>query len=277
MKRIIFTLTLVISFFAVVKAEPIFKDINFDDGTWAMVGVPLHNYQKLPIQEEMGTFICEDIAFMKEVQKSWALEYTNEDKCDYHYSLKLYKNGDIEQTVMINLYCGYLTSDGLSYSFNPALFSRFKAVSKPVSWSRISFQDSEVAIKSITKLDRAKGVYWYEDINPYLFKGSLGMAFNNIPYDANRDSLKKSIEATIRTQTGSADFYLVERGYTMPEYDNGMLYISYTLNCNENIAKKLEKNPNVTFGWKPHLNKGEPIRVVAIGVDEKRYKSLIEN
>ncbi|MBX7242651.1 MAG: hypothetical protein K1X92_12990 [Bacteroidia bacterium] len=255
-----------------VKADKILADMDFSNGEWVMVGVPLHNYQLLPVQQEMGTFICKDVAFMQDIQKVWDFEYTNEDKCDYHYTLKFYQNKELKRTVTLNLHCGYVTSEGLSYFFDPVLFNRFKAVSKPVDWSRINFEDQEVLKKAITRLSKAKDIYWYEDVKPYLYKGFVMMSFNNLPWDANQDSLQKTVEAAIKAQVNSSDFYVFQKGY---QVDNDLMYVSYQVNCNENIAKKMDKMSNMITSWKPHMTKGEVLRVVAIGVDEERYGKIM--
>ena len=267
-------LLLCLFFFGIhsLHADRILSEMDFNNGNWVMVGVPLHNYQLLPVQQEMGTFICKDVAFMQGIQKTWDFEYTAEDKCDYHYTLKFYRDKELVQTITLNLHCGYVTSDGLSYSFDPALFNKFKAVSKPVDWSRISFQDEEVLKKAISKLNKANDIYWYEDVRPYQFTGYVMMGLNNIPWDANQDSLRQTVEATLKKEVGNNDFYVFQKGYEMR---GDLIYVSYEINCSEQIAKKIAKNTAVVTSWKPHLPKGETIRVVAIGLNEERYNRLM--
>ena len=35
--------------------------MDFSSGDWALVGVPVHNYRMMPIQEELGTFVTKDV------------------------------------------------------------------------------------------------------------------------------------------------------------------------------------------------------------------------
>lgn len=271
MKKIIIVFLLFLHFSA-AKADKILRDIDFSSGEWVMVGVPLHNYQFLPVQEEMGTFICKDVNFMKDIQKNWDFEYTNEDKCDYHYSIKFYKNKDLAQTMTLNLHCGYITYDGLSYAFDPTLFNRFKAVSKPVDWSRINFENDDMLKKAVATLSKTSDVYWYEDVKQYQYKGYLNLAYSNLPWDVNQDSLKAAVENAIKEKTGAKDFYIQQKGYTV---NGDFLYMSYQVSCDENVAKKIAKFPNAVTKWKAHIEKGEVVHVVAIGINESKYRKIM--
>lgn len=263
---------LILLHFTAAKADKVLGDVDFSSGEWVMIGVPIHNYQYLPIQQELGTFICKDLSFMKELQRAWDLEYTDADKCDYHYSIKLYKDKEVFRTYTLNLHCGYLTYDGLSYTFDPQLFSRFKAYAKPVDWSRINFENEEMLKKAVSTLTKTPDVYWYDDVSQYKYKGYLNMFYNNIPWDANQDSMLEVVAAEVRAKAGNEDFYVQQKGYTL---NGDYIYISYQINCDESNAKKIAKHPNISTKWKAHMEKGSIIRVVAIGVNESRYKKLM--
>lgn len=270
---------LLLAFMFLLQFIPLFADkilskMDVSSGDWVLIGVPVHNYRLLPVQEEMGTFICKDNDFIKKIQKEWDLEYTNEDKCDYHYTLKFYKDRKLMKTLKLNLYCGYITDDGISYSFNPELFDKFKSVAKPVPWSRISFKDFGVMKKALTVLDNSPDVYWYEDVNPYQYDGFFMMGVNNIPWDADLDSLYVDVKKMVEQKTGSNNFYLTQSHYEL-KGDN--LFIRYLVNCDEEYYKKTnaEKTPGRITGWKPHFEKGDSVRVVAIGVNESKYRKLM--
>lgn len=271
MKKIVSILLLLLQISA-LKADKILNNLDFSSGEWVMVGVPIHNYQFLPIQQEMGTFICKDVNFMKSIQKSWDFEYTNEDKCDYHYTIKLYKNKELVETMTLNLHCGYITYDGLSYTFDPVLFNQFKSVAKPVDWSRINFENDEMLKKAVLTLSKTSDVYWYEDVKQYQYKGFVNMAYSNLPWDINQDSMYNTVVASVKEKLGNSDFYLQQKGYTV---NGDLLYMSYILNCDEANAKKLAKQANVITKWKAHIEKGEVIHVVAIGVNESKYKKIM--
>jgi hypothetical protein len=258
--------------FSLVKADKILNDLELNSGEWVMVGVPIHNYQLMPIQQELGTFICKDVSFMREIQKQWDFEYTNEDKCDYHYAIKFYHNKQIVKTITLNLHCGYVTNDGLSYTFDPTIFNRFKQVSKPVDWSRISFEDDAVLKKAIKTLSVTNDVLWYEDVQPYQYKGYFTMSYSRLPWDVDLDSLHKEVENEVKSKTGNKEFYVQLKGYSV---ENDNMYVSFQVNCNEELAKKANKIPATATKWKAHLEKGQKLYVVAIGLNETKYRKLM--
>lgn len=273
MKKILVLLVL-LAHISFSYADKVLSDIDFSKGDWILVGVPMHNYQMLPIQKDLGTFMCKDVDFMKEIQNNWDLEFTEEDKCDYHYTLKLYNAGVLKKTLTLNLHCGYLTNEGLSYSFNPALFEKFKSVSKPVDWSRISFADEEILRKAIAKLSATKDVYWYENVKPFQYKGAFLMSFENLSWNTNLDSLYKEVDVELKKISGGDNLYLNQQYYAVNE---DIMSISYQVNCNEDVANKFEKYPARITKWRQHVAKGDTVRVVAIGVDEARYRKIMGN
>ncbi|MEL7340715.1 MAG: hypothetical protein AAGM67_09535, partial [Bacteroidota bacterium] len=81
-------ITFIIVFFAAINfaaAKNILADLTLNKGDWALVGVPLHNYQLIPIQQELGTFITKNKRLLAQLQTDWDFERTFEDDCDYHY------------------------------------------------------------------------------------------------------------------------------------------------------------------------------------------------
>ncbi len=253
------------------SAKKVIEDLDFDTGDWALIGVPLHNYKSLPIQRDLGTFITKDRAFMQQIQQSWDLALTFEDKCDYHYALKFYREGELINTIKLNLHCGYLTSDGFSYSFNPSEFERFKQHAKPISWSRISFGDLDLLKKAIQRLDKTKGVYWYEDIDQYRYPGYFMLSVNGLPWSSNLDSLHTTIQAQIQAQVNSDRFYL-KKYYHVFRYD--YIHVRYIVNCEESLAKRVEMKQ--ALGWRSHLAGRDSVRIVAIGVDEQKYWKIMD-
>ncbi|RMG17230.1 MAG: hypothetical protein D6730_24220 [Bacteroidetes bacterium] len=248
----------------------VFGHLNFAQGQWALVGVPLHNYKALPVQKELGTFITKDATFMQQIQQDWDLEMTFEDKCDYHYALKFYLDGKLVETAKLNLYCGYLTVDGFSYTFDPQEFERFKQHANPIHWSRISFADLHLLKKAIQKLDTTEDVYWYEDVQQYQYPGYFMFGINALPWSADLDSLYQAVTAQIRIQTHSSDFYL-QKYYHLIRGD--YLYVRYILNCEPSLAGQLDFKQ--TLGWRSHLAGKDSVRIVAIGIDEQRYWELM--
>ena len=263
-------LAILLFHFLPVKAEKVIKDINFDRGSWAMVGVPLHNYKLLPIQKELSTFITHDTGFMKEIQQAWDFERTFEDKCDYHYALKFYLNDNLVKTLNLNLHCGYVTSEGISFVFNPEEFGRFREHASQISWSRISFADLDLLKKAINKLEQAENVYWYEDVKQYTFPGFIVVSLNGLPWNTDRDSLFNVVEKQIVNKARTTRFYL-QRYFHIIRDDK--LYIKYIVNCDNAVAGRLEQYAD--YPWRSHLHNRDSISILAIGVDRQRYWKLM--
>lgn len=268
-KAIVFCLAC--SWMISVQAVPIMADLDFTEGNWALVGVPVHNYKLLPIQQEMRTFITKDLSFLKSLKKDWDFNMTFEDNCDYHYSLKFYKDGHLEQTMKLNLHCGYITVNGFSYEFEPVEFERFRKKSEQISWSRITFGDLDYLAHAIKKLDKAEGVYWYEDIYHYTFPGFLLMSVQDLPWNTDLDSLYNEVQHTLQTQTGSDRFYL-KKYYHLIRGDK--MQVRYLVSCEEPVARNIDMPQ--TLKWRSHLSGKDSIRVVAIGVDERRYWEILK-
>jgi len=242
MKRIGSLILAILLSLPFLRAEKIIGDMDFSKGDWAMVGVPLHNYKKLPIQEELSTFISKDINLMKEIQKGWDLEMTFEDKCDYHYALKFYNGRELVRTITLNLYCGYATYDGLSYDFNPKEFERLKKGSSKIPWSRISFSDTDLMKKAIDLLDDTDGIYWYEDVNQYKFPGYFMLSVGEMPWSANTDSLYEAVSNRVYNLGNSKQYHLQE--YYRQIVDDKLM-VRYIISCDQPLAKKLESKSGV--------------------------------
>lgn len=255
-----------------LHAEKIIGDLDFTKGDWAMVGVPLHNYKKLPIQEELSTFISKDVGIMKEIQQGWDLEMTFENKCDYHYALKFYNGRELVRTITLNLYCGYATYDGLSYDFNPKEFERLKEGSSKIPWSRISFSDTDLMKKAIDKLNGTDGVYWYENVEQYKYAGYFMLSLEKLAWDVNSDSLFQAVSDRVYELGQSKKFHLQEYYRKM---NGDEIMVRYIISCEENLAKKLENRSGVPLRWHSHMYNRDKVSILAIGIDENRYWRLM--
>ncbi|MEO1448818.1 MAG: hypothetical protein AAFV07_04780, partial [Bacteroidota bacterium] len=220
-----------------LAAYPLLDGFDFSSGEWAMIGVPLHNYRMLPIIEETGSFISKDTGLMDELQNAWSnLDMTFDDKCDYHYALKFYHNGELVRTLRANLYCGYISYDGLSYELDVAEFEAFARDAKSVSWSRISFGDLGLLKDAIGTLKKAKGVYWYEDVLPYTYPGFCMLNVNGLPWNADLDSLHQEVQQFVESESRSSDFYLKEYFHIIR---GDHIFVRYVINCEERLARHL--------------------------------------
>lgn len=266
---LVFTLVSIL-FTPFLRAEKIIGDMDFSTGNWSMVGIPVHNYKQLPIQKELGAFISKDRKMMEKLQNEWDLEMTFDNSCDYHYSLKFYNDGELIRTLGLNLHCGYITFDGLSYDFDPSEFDQFRTESKSIAWSRISFKDLKLLKKAINTLDKAKDVFWYEDVHQFKYPGFFMISANGLPWNTDLDSLHTEVENKIRTRGMSNSFYL-QKYYHLIQDDN--LFVTYLVNCEENLAHHLSTNYDLT--WRSHLHSQDSVSILAIGIDKQRYMKLM--
>jgi len=269
MRERLICLLISLAFIPSIQATHVLEGLNFSSGEWALIGVPVHNYKNLPVQEELGTFICEDVNLMHSLQQEWDLDMTFDDKCDYHYALKFYRNGELVRTLDLNLYCGYITFDGLSYGFAPQQFERIRQQARQVAWSRISFSDISLLKKAINTLQESQEVYWYEDVNQYTYPGFFMLSLNHLPWDTDRDSLKQVVAQKIERRVHSQDFYLQEYYYIIR---GDKMFVRYIVNCEESLSESLE---GLHMGWRSHMRDGKIVSILAIGIDEEDYREMM--
>jgi hypothetical protein len=256
---------------APVHAYLIFDNLDFSTGEWSLIGVPQHNYRQLPVQKELGTFILTDVDLMRTLQREWDFDMTFEDKCDYHYALKLYRDGKLLRTIDLNLYCGYITYEGLSYRFEPREFDRIRRRAKQISWSRITFGDLNILKDAIRTLNQSNEVYWYEDVQQYTYSGFFMLSINGLPWNTDRDSLLTVVSKKLVERTGSQDFYLQEYFYVIRDQK---LFMRYMVNCDSYLASRLDPR-FIHVSWRSHLYNRDSISILALGIDERRYRRLM--
>lgn len=252
------------------EADNILKGMDFTRGRWAMVGVPIHNYKLMPIQEEMKTFISYDHVLMANLQQNWNFPVTYDDHCDFHYALKFYQNNVLIRTYEINLYCKYISLEGLSYEFPPEQLEQFRVQATTIPWSRISFSDMQMLQRAIFTLEKNPDVYWYEDVNPYKYPGFIMIGVDKLPWNANLDSLRTSLSGWVSQQTGRSEFYLTEHFHY---FQNEQLYVRYLVHCHESLSWKLP--PGTFLPWRSHLFNQDSVVIVALGIDRDKYKRLM--
>lgn len=256
-----------------LHAEAVMGDFDFSEGNWALIGVPVHNYQLLPVQTELGTFVTEDRELLKTLQRRWHFDMTFDDKCDYHYALKLYRDGELMTTYKLNLHCGYITYDGFSYTFPIGEFDLLRDQSRRIPWSRIRFDDPETLKRAIRRLETSEDVYWYDDVEQYMFPGYFMISVNNLPWNADRDSVHREISQYIFELTHSDQFYLKEYYYLVQD---GNMYIRYLINCDEQLARMFGEQHSAFFRWRSHFQEANgTVSILALGVDESRFRYLM--
>ncbi|MEM6630242.1 MAG: hypothetical protein AAF694_11255 [Bacteroidota bacterium] len=256
--------------FSEVYADKILANMDFRKGNWSVVGIPIHNFQMLPVQSQLGTFVSEDKGLMKSIQSKWDLKMTFRDKCDYHYELKFYLDGSLKRTLKVNLVCGTLYDDGISYKFSPQMFEEVRKAAKPVDWSRITFGNLELLRKAISVLDNTPGILWYKDVQPYRYSGFFMIRVVGIPWKENMDVVYENVKRMVADRVRSNDFHLQQFLTTVSE---GKRTVKYYVYCEEPIADLYGKGQYIR--WRSHFFGEDSVQIVAIGVDIRKYMQLM--
>ncbi len=251
------------------QARALLDDLDFTSGKWEMVGVSLANYHELPIQEELGTFIIRERHVLEKFQNEWHFEEKFDDYCDYHYSLKFYKNGELQKTLLINLLCNYVTSNGLSFQFTQNDLVKYKRYFRKIRWSRIRFSDLNLLQQSVDVLDQVPTVYWYSDYKQYNFTGEFSISINDLPWDANRDSIIDVVSANLSQQLGRDDFYITTKYWLLSD-DFEKMMLRLNVYCDEDFYQAYT-DTNVITGWRNHFTEQSFIQIMVIGMSRKEY------
>lgn len=252
-----------------LQAKRLLDDIDLSSGRWEMIGVSLHNYKLMDIQLSLGTFKMSDPFILKKIKEKWDFEEVYEDYCDYHYALKFYRNGNLEKTLRVNLFCNYITDGSFSYRYSMEEFKEFMAYYKPIRWSRIRFRDLDVLQASVGQLDHMPGVYWYGDVQQYNFDGVFSITVDDLPWNANRDSVVAEVTDRIRKTYNKEDFYIDVKYWLLSDDFN---YMTLRLNvfCNEDLYAVYEE-PDIITTWRNHFSEQSFIQIVVIGMTKQEY------
>ncbi len=257
------------------------KSLELDEGQWEMVGVKLFNYKMLPIQEELGTFICKDIETIKTIANTFEGQYYYEDWCDHHYALKFYQNGQLKKTLKVNLWCDYMTDGVISFHFDPTMLTRHKAKFKPMNWATIKFTDIAMLRRAITKMRQDPSVYLYHDNQEYFHDGYFVVATRPLDLMTNRDSLEREIRRHISRRAGSEEFLI--KPFIEFLDDNMKVSFRYEVYCNEPIFDAYNQagaRYPVTAHWRDHFAfwKAEEdpyIKITVMGMTKDKYMEMM--
>lgn len=252
-----------------LQAKQLLSDLDLSSGRWEMIGVSLVNYEQVAIQEQLGTFILSDPNTIREIQKKWDFEEVFEDYCEYHYALKFYRNGDLQKTLRVNLKCNYITDEAFSFQFSEKEFTEFRRYFKPIRWSRIRYSDLDKLQLAVDKLDRMPGVYWYGDVKQYDFDGEFSVAVNDLPWNANRDSVVNDITDYLRDRTGRDDFYITQKYWLLSD-DFETMSLKLNVFCDEPFYKAYNLG-GVQTTWRSHLSEASFVQIVVIGMNKEDY------
>lgn len=257
-----------------VKADKILESMDFTSGKWECVAVTLLNSYQHPLQETYGTFMIRDAAVLSKVREEWDLEYSFNDYCDYHYALKFYRDGILQKTLLVNLYCHYISDGGLSYSFTSEQFTRYSSYFQKVKWSRIRFSNMQKLQAAIDIIGKHKEYLWYGDVKPYKFSGSFRIGINGLPWNTNRDSLVDAVYDEISAEMKTNAFY-VRQGPWFISDDLETMDIRLDIYCDEAFYKKYPWDDAMT-GWQGQFSEQDYIQIVVIGLDKETFFKLME-
>jgi hypothetical protein len=267
-KRIIFLLV-VLAATSSLQAKKLLDDLDFSTGRWEMVGVALTNYQPVPIQDKIGTFIMSDPLVIRQMQQKWDFEEVYEDYCEYHYALKFYRNGELMKTLRVNLFCNYITDEAFSFKFSEKEFTEFQKYFKPIRWSRVRFSDLDLLQTAVDRLDKMPGIYWYGDVKQFNFDGEFSVSVNDLPWNANRDSVVAAITDYLHYKTGREDFYITQKYWTFSE-DIETMSLKLNIYCDEAFYSQYSLGGVIT-GWRSHLSEASFVQIVVIGMSKEEY------
>jgi len=259
-----------------VKAEYLLSDLNFDVGSWEVVGVSLHNYAAVPLQQEIGTFVLRNVDAMKQMQQEWNLSPTYEDHCDYHYVLKFYRDKQLVKSLKINLQCNYITAGAMSYGFDPQLLVKHQDFLRQTPWSFVRYTDLTKLRNAMTKLKSTPNIYIFQDVRPYEYDGVFTLRTDGHAWNVNRDSLRTEMEKQVKQLSGNDNFYLVP--YLLFMDNNWKLSFRFDVYCNEdlytNYATQAKKN--VSVKWQRHFAiPNDFVIVTIVGLNQDMYNKLI--
>jgi hypothetical protein len=265
------------------RAKYVLEDLNLDDGaTWELIGVRLHNYNMVRAQEEWGTFICRDLGALKQMQQTWNLAPMYEDWCDYHYSLKIYRNGRLMKTLRANLKCNYLTIGYMSYKFDESYLRQHARSFKPMNWSDITFTDMFKLRKALKRFEGDATVYLYDDAKPYFEDGYFVVGIDNLHWSANRDSVMRALADELRRLTQSEAYYFQPHVTFMD--DKMRFSFRFNVYCSEELYNRYKQaRPSmgtVTAHWRSHFafwHSPEPpsVKITVVGMTQDKYKRLM--
>lgn len=265
-------------------ADRILRNLALDDGaTWEIVGLTLHNYQPHPLQKDLGTFVIADVELLQKLQQDWDLRLMFDDYCDWHYSLKIYRNRELVKTLKVNLVCGYITDGAFSYKFNPAQMEVFRDRRLRLPWSRIRYRNLDNLQLALTKLEKRTDVYFYNDIKPFRYNGWFHVGIEKQALRVNRDSLDSAVTAVVKKIGGGDDVYVTS--YLMSIDDKSrQLAFRYTVYCDEVFAKRFAKAaPDATTAlwvggrvtrtlpWRAHTVDTPFLQLLVVGITQDKY------
>lgn len=268
--------TFIVSFFFSNKlfSEPkiLLQDLDFSDGEWELVGVSLHNYWIVPIQNEIRHFVLRNREILQDMKKNWVFEQTYNDYCEHHYALRFYKNGKMMKFLKINLHCGYISDGGLSYKMDSTQFVKYKKYFFPLKLSRVGYRSLTNIRKAINILLQQKDVWLYYDHIPYNYDGFFVVKIDSLPWNANRDSVQLEMKKKITSLTASSNFYLKQFIYFI---DDGIQSIRYEVYCSKELAQKVPDNM-ITAGWRGHFEFSDRIDLIFVGISKSEYFQLVK-
>ena len=115
----------------------------------------------------------------------------------------------------------------------------------------------------------APNVYWYGDVQQYNFAGEFSITVDDLPWNANRDSVIAEVTEDIRKQMGREDFYIATK-YWLISDDLEHMTLRLNVYCDEELYRNYAFD-NVITRWRSHFSEQSFIQIVVIGMSQSEY------
>ncbi|MDX2063080.1 MAG: hypothetical protein SFY70_08475 [Bacteroidia bacterium] len=260
------------------RGYALFAGFDFNDGArWELVCVSLHNYALTPQQSVYKTFVVRDVPTLKTAQQLWDFPLMFRDVCDYHYALKLYRDGELVKSLLLNLRCNYITVGAFSYSFDPNLFEALAQQRTPLPWSRVWFTELPRIQLALARLAADPTVYFYHDVQPYRYDGYFLYATAGLPIRTNRDSLLKAVPRQVAQAAGQPLDSVYAQPHLFTLEDDNTLDFRYRVYCSRATyeAFRAAQPQHVRVSWRGHFEFDPKLPIVVVGINEEKYYRLL--
>ena len=276
MRKLLLIFVLITGLTTPLSAKKILQGLDLSSGEWIMVGVPLYNYNMQPLQTSLGAFHCKVRLVLQDMQNNWEFEEFYDDYCDYHYALKFYQNGDLKKSLLVNLTCQYITDGNFSYKFPKSFFTQHQSLYRKTAWSRIRYGSLDALKIAVNEINQHDDLYWYGDVKQYDFNGSFMLGYENLPWNANKDSIISALGDQLSDSLQTDKFYITTRCWYLSD-DFEKMSLRLMVFCNQDLYTQYTKQKNnlALSKWRNLLSNQNFIQVMVIGINKERYFKMM--
>lgn len=245
---ILFSFVLLFTSLYAKTQTQIFKDYNFNEGGYSIVGTYLESDENF-LQDSLGEFYTDDIAILNQFKNTWVFNKPSPKyACGYHYSISLCKNGESIQSFAINLNCNEIVTDDAYFFFPDKLLRQFYGKLTQVYTKQYTFETITEARNKRIELLHDSLILKVSYNNWVDFEGEFDFTFT-CPDDCRKlySNLDSLIIDSISNMYKNEPFHMYTSGSSLTSRN-------YTLQCNKSLEEKFDLYPKVTseYGkWKP--------------------------